>query len=183
MRFDLSKYSTVAERLAQFHADYPDGRIVTELVETFDDSKPRTWIFKSTVYLTAGDQANNLPKATGYASEIDGTGGANNGSAGENAETSSVGRCLMLAGYAVSKNGQLASAEEMDKVNRIAATDWLAEAEGILNVDDLRSLYTRAKSQGAPKEVLERLKDYASALNTSGEDSGTGRSGKGSNAK
>jgi hypothetical protein len=144
------------------------------------DEAPRTWTFKASIYLSAGDQANNLPKATGYASEIDGTGGANNGSACENAETSSIGRAA--ANMAMSGNKR-ASREEMEKVARIEATDWLSEAEGILNVDDLRSLYTRAKSQGAPKEVLERLKDYASALNTSGKDSGTGRSGKGSNAK
>lgn len=179
MRFDLSQYETVEERLRKLHAQYDDLRVVTELVSVTDEA-PRTWTFKASIYLSAGDQANNLPKATGYASEIDGTGGANNGSACENAETSSIGRAA--ANMAMSGNKR-ASREEMEKVARIEATDWLAEAEGILNVDDLRSLYTRAKSQGAPKEVLERLKDYASALNTSGEDSGTGRSGKGSNAK
>jgi hypothetical protein len=179
MRFDLSQYETVEERLRKLHAQYDDLRVVTELVSVTDEA-PRTWTFKASIYLSAGDQANNLPKATGYASEIDGTGGANNGSACENAETSSIGRAA--ANMAMSGNKR-ASREEMEKVARIEATDWLAEADGILNVDDLRSLYTRAKSQGAPKEVLERLKDYASALNTSGEDSGTGRSGKGSNAK
>lgn len=180
-RFDLSQYETVEARIKRFYELYPDGRIVTKLVENFlEREKPVTWKFKASVYLTAGDQANKLPKATGYASEIDGTGGANNGSAAENAETSAIGRALANMGLSGNKR---ASREEMEKVARIEATDWLAEAEGILNVDDLRSLYTRAKSQGAPKEVLERLKDYASALNTAGEDSGTGRSGKGSNAK
>lgn len=179
MRFDLSQYETVEERLRKLHAQYDDLRVVTELVSVTDEA-PRTWTFKASIYLSAGDQANNLPKATGYASEIDGTGGANNGSACENAETSSIGRAA--ANMAMSGNKR-ASREEMEKVARIEATDWLAEAEGIMNVDDLRSLYTRAKSQGAPKEVLDRLKDYASALNTSGEDSGTGRSGKGSNSK
>lgn len=179
MRFDLSKYATVAERLALFHKDYPDGRIVTEWVNTYDEvTAARTWVIRTELFLTAGDQANKLPKATGYAFEIDGTGGANNGSALENAESSSVGRALMLAGYAASKNGELASAQEMDKVNRIANTDWLAEAEQILNVNDLRALYTRAKAQGAPNEVLEKLKDYANALNTSEQDSGTRGSAK-----
>jgi len=164
LRFDLSKYSTVAERLAQFHLDHPDGRIVTELIESYDNEKPRTWTFKASVYLTAGDQANNLPKATGYASETDGTGGANNGSAGENAETSSVGRCLMLAGYSVSKNGQLASAEEMDKVNRIAATDWDTELKGAKDLKSARALYARAMQQGAPKDVLERIKAHGESM-------------------
>jgi hypothetical protein len=75
-----------------------------------------------------------------------------------------------------------ASREEMEKVERVAqpATDWLKEADGILNVNDLRNLYTRAKAQGAPLDVLEKLKDYANALNSTSEDSGTGRSVPGS---
>lgn len=176
-KFDVNQYANVAERLAKFHQDYPDGRIITEWANAEESQDGvRTWVVKSFVFLSAGDQANGLAKATGLAFEIDGTGGANNGSALENAETSSVGRALMLAGYAVSKNGELASAQEMDKVNRILATDWIAEAQGILNVNDLRSLYTRAKAQGAPAEVLEQLKDYANALNTPSEDSRSNRS-------
>ena len=96
-----------------------------------------------------------------------------------NAETSAIGRAL--ANMAMSGNKR-ASREEMAKVVKVEQTDWLALAEGILNVDDLRNLYTRAKAQGAPAEVLEKLKDYASALNTSSEDSGTGRS-RGSNPR
>ena len=170
MRFDLSKYSTVAERLAQFHKDYPDGRIITKLVKDYSYDGPKTWVFRTRVYLTAGDQAAGIPKATGYASEVDGTGGANNGSACENAESSSVGRALMLAGYSVSKDHKtLASAEEMDKVNRIADTDWLAEANTIEDVKQLRALYTRARAQGAPAEVLDMVKARAESL--SGKDS------------
>ena len=165
MKFDLSKYSTVAERLAQFHKDYPDGRIITKLVHDYAMDGPRTWVFKASVYLTAGDHAANIPKATGYASEIDGTGGANNGSACENAESSSVGRALMLAGYSVSKDPKtLASAEEMNKVNRIADTDWIAEANSTQDVKALRALYTRARAQGAPAEVLELVKNRAESL-------------------
>jgi len=80
MKFDLSKYSTVAERLAKFHVDHEDGRIVTEWINAneytgWDAKEPnvkRIWVIKTSLYLTAGDQANNLPKATGHAFEIDG---------------------------------------------------------------------------------------------------------------
>jgi hypothetical protein len=34
-RFDLSQYSTVAERIDAFWAKYPDGRLHTELVHFF----------------------------------------------------------------------------------------------------------------------------------------------------
>ena len=76
----------------------------------------------------------------------------------------------MLAGYSVSKDPKtLASAEEMDKVNRIADTDWIAEANALEDVKQLRSLYTRARAQGAPAEVLDMVKARAESL--SGKDS------------
>jgi len=109
-------------------------------------------------------------KSTGYASEIEGTGGANNVDALANCETSAIGRTLANMGLSGNKR---ASREEMQKVERVTQTDWITEAQGILNVNDLRNLYTRAKAQGAPAEVLEQLKDYANALNTASEDSGT----------
>ena len=173
-RFNLADYETVEERLKRFYSNYPDGRIVTELVNDYDPDKPRTWIFKTTAYLTAGDQAAGLPKATGYASEIDGTGGANNGSACENSETSSIGRCLSNLGMSGNKR---ASREEMAKVNRIESTDWIGEAHALNDVDGLRTLYTRAQAQGAPKEVLEVIRDRAVELDSGSKDKGTGRSG------
>jgi predicted metal-dependent phosphoesterase TrpH len=185
MRFNLADYETVEERLRRAHAQYEDLRVVTEWENNnryeLDADRPpaKTWVVKAYIFLTAGDQANNLPKATGYAFEIDGTGGANNGSALENAETSAIGRALANMNLSGNKR---ASREEMQKVERIAATDWLAEAEKLMNVADLRNLYTRAKAQGAPNEVLEKLKDYANALNTSSEDQGTRGSAKGSAA-
>lgn len=171
-KFNLSDYETVEERIKRFYAEYPDARIITELVDEWSE-KPKTWIFKASVYLTAGDQASGLPKATGYASEIDGTGGANNGSAAENAETSAIGRAL--ANMAMSGNKR-ASREEMAKVHRIASHDYIAEAEKITNVDDLRQLYTLAMANGAPAEVLERLKDRATELDSGSQDKGTRRS-------
>jgi hypothetical protein len=171
MKFDLSKYATVAERLAQAHIDYPDMRIVTEIVDIAGDIGKTRWVVKSSLYLTAGDQANGLPKATGYAFEVDGTGGANATSALENCESSSIGRCLMVAGYSMNKepNG-LASREEMEKVVR-AQTDWMAEADKVLNVSQARELYAKAKAAKAPAEVLDRLKDIGKALSSGSENS------------
>jgi len=171
MRFDLSKYATVAERLAQAHIDYPDMRIVTEIVDIAGDIGKTRWVVKSSLYLTAGDQANGLPKATGYAFEVDGTGGANATSALENCESSSIGRCLMVAGYSMNKEpNALASREEMEKVVR-AQTDWMAEADKVLNVNQARELYAKAKAAKAPAEVLDRLKDIGKALSSGSENS------------
>lgn len=183
-RFNLDDYETVESRIKRFYESYPDGRITTEWANDSSwreaDPSPRFWVVKASVYLTAEDQEKRLPKATGYATETDGTGGANNVDALANCETSAIGRALANLGMSGNKR---ASREEMQKVERIEQTDWLAEAETILNVNDLRSLYTRAKAQGAPNEVLEKLKDYANALNTSSEDSGTGASVPGSSKK
>lgn len=171
-RFNLADYETVEERLKRFYALHEDGRVTTQLIDEYSE-KPKTWVIKASIYLTAGDQAAKLPKATGYASEIDGTGGANNGSALENAETSAIGRALANMNLSGNKR---ASRQEMEKVNRIAEHDYLAEAEKITTVDDLRKLYTLAMANGAPAEVLGRLKDRATELDTGSKDSGAGRS-------
>ena len=165
-KFNLADYETVEERIKKFYAEHPDGRIVTKLVYDYAGDGPRTWVFMAKVYLTAGDQAAKLPKATGYASEIDGTGGANNGSAAENAETSAIGRALANMNLSGNKR---ASRQEIEKVNRIADTDWIAEADALTDVKQLRALYTRARAQGAPAEVLDRVKARAESL--SGKDS------------
>lgn len=172
-RFNLDDYETVESRIKRFYEAYPDGRIVTEWANEFAEQPDKArYVMKAKVFLSAGDQANGLVKATGYASEIEGTGGANNVDALANGETSAIGRAL--ANMAMSGNKR-ASREEMQKVERVAqpATDWIAEAQGILNVGDLRSLYTRAKAQGADAKVLEQLKDYANALNTQSENPGS----------
>lgn len=168
-RFNLADYETVEERIKKFYAEHPDGRITTEWENnrTFDwdseNPRPRNWVIKAFVYLTAGDQANNLPKATGYAEETDGTGGANNGSALENAETSAIGRALANMNLSGNKR---ASRQEMQKVEKIANTDWIAEANAITDVNALRQLYTRARAQGAPSEVLEMVKARAESLDS-----------------
>ena len=170
-RFNLADYETVEERLKRAHAEHEDLRITTEWennprFESEENTGPRMWVVKASIYLSSGDQANNLPKATGYAVEIDGTGGANNGSALENAETSAIGRALANMNLSGNKR---ASRQEMEKVNKIADTDWIAEANALEDVKKLRALYTRARAQGAPSEVLDMVK--ARAESVSGKDS------------
>ena len=159
MRFNLENYATVAERLAQFHKDFPDGRIITTLIGSNDMGNGKTqWVVRAEIFLTAGDQANGLAKGTGFAAEIDGSGGANNVAALPNAETSAIGRGLMAIGYSMNKDPKtLASREEMAKV----APDYLERAATLETIEELRDLYTQARANNAPAEVLERLKGYA----------------------
>lgn len=170
-RFDLSQYETVESRLKRFYEEYPDGRIVTDWESSYsvDAASPNIWVVKAYAYLTAGDQAAKLPKATGYASEVDGTGGANNGSALPNAETSSIGRCLANLGMSGNKR---ASREEMQRIETLANRDWVAEADKIADIVTLRWLYAEAKSAGVSGEQLERIQSRGKVLSASGEGQG-----------
>lgn len=171
-RFNLDDYETVEARIKRFYEAYPDGRIQTEWESSYtvtgEQNQRNIWVIKAYVYLTAGDQANKLPKATGYAFEIDGTGGANNTSALENAETSAIGRALANMNLSGNKR---ASREEMQKVQAGeelfsvlgAERDWLADAQAEKNVDKLRKLYLEAKAAGQPTHVLKEIEKLAKA--------------------
>lgn len=175
-RFDLSNYQDVQSRLNALHKDYPDARIITENLTTPADRAALTWVVKATLFLTAGDQANGLAKATGLAFEIDGGQGANLTSALENAETSALGRCLRFAGI-----GNGPSAEEMDKVNR--GKSPAQSLDSISDVTELRRFYAIRKAAGATEEELVKIQLRATELDTRSQDSGTGRSGNRSKGK
>ena len=161
-RFNLDDYETVESRIRRFTEAYPDGRIITEWVDPnrWLDTAPtgaKNWVMKASIFLTTGDQANGLPKATGYAQETDGTGGANNVDALANAETSAIGRAL--ANMAMSGNKR-ASREEMEKVNRVsdhATADWIAKLQELNTKTELKALYAEALRSQAPKQVLDEI--------------------------
>jgi len=161
-RFDLSQYATVEERLKTFWANEKnsDARIIT-----LNHSKDSAlWIIETRIYLTAGDQANELPKTTGWASEAN-----SDAFALERCETSSIGRALANYIYSGSKRP---SKEEMEKVARM---DWLERAGSLGTIEELRDLYAQAKANNASQEVLEGLKLYAQRF----EESQTTRAGGG----
>jgi len=168
--FNLSDYETVESRIARFYKDYPDGRIITKNVTTAQDRTVSTWVVKTTIYLSDADQERKLPKATGYAFEIDGVGMANKTSALENAETSSTGRALANAGYSGNKR---ASREEMAKVERAVEPQaptrpWLVEAEDLASKKDLpglRELYSAAVRMKVSAPIIEKIKEIASLAN------------------
>ena len=170
--FNPADYETVEQRIKRFYTDNPDGRIVTENLTTSADRSVSTWVTRSFVYLTADDQANNLPKATGLAFEIDGTGMANKTSALENAETSSIGRALGNANYSGNKR---ATREEMAKVSRDTTPEppiraWTAEAAKLKadgDIEGLRTLYSDAVRVNVGQPVLDGIKRYANGLSGS----------------
>lgn len=165
-QFNLNDYETVEERLRRFWADpnHSDARLITINHTSPQDRAVGTWVVEARLYLNQEDQARDLPKTTGWAFEVDGVGMANKTSALENAETSSLGRCL--ANYTFSGNKRV-TREEMEKVARgqtpkLPARDWLAESDAVAkDVDKLRLLYSEAKTAKASEDVLGRIKELA----------------------
>ena len=166
--FNLADYETVEQRIARFYKDKPDGRIITENVTSQQDRTVSTWVMKAYVYFDEGSQAAGLPKATGYAFEIDGAGMANKTSALENAETSAIGRALANAGYSGNKR---TTREEMAKVEKaqtpIAPKDWVKIADDLSwkgDLDGLMNLYNEATRLKAPAADIERIKTLGTEL-------------------
>lgn len=126
--FNLENYETVKERKARFYEDHKDGRIVVSLLNA---ENPLDYaLFVAKVYLTADDQKNDTPKATGYALEvrdkelsISSYGkeyeSVNYSSWTENCEESAVGRALDNAGYSGNKKP---SRDEMVKAQNMNQT-------------------------------------------------------------
>lgn len=161
-QFNLADYETVEQRHARAIAAYPDLRCVIVNHTTPQDRASGTWVVEARVYLDAGDQEANLPKAVDWAFEVDGQGMANKTSALENASTSALGRALRWA-LAGSRG---ASREEMEKVERgvtPVGRDWIEEAKQLAlsySVDALRALYVEARQAGVAESVLNEIKDY-----------------------
>jgi hypothetical protein len=114
--FDLSKYATVDERIADFYRDFPEGSIRTRMAVRDGDEV----IFEARVYRTREDVALGV-YASGWAREVENKSPVNRTSHLENSETSSIGRALANLGYSGNINGKRAprpSREEMEKANR-----------------------------------------------------------------
>ena len=166
-RFDLSQYSTVAERIDKFWAKYPNGRLHTELQHFSADQV----VIKAEVYL---DREDLRPVTTDYAEERIDSSPVNRVSMVENCATSAIGRALADLGGEFT-GAKRPSAEEMAKVARHESSqtkrDWLAEAETITDVDKLRLLWAEASQAGAPQTVLGKVKARAEQLASDGKRS------------
>jgi hypothetical protein len=167
--FDLNSYETVDERLARLHADprFADVRVVTINHTTPTDRAAKTWVVECRIYLNRADQLDDLPIATGWAFEIDGSGMANKTSALENCESSSRGRAMQALAMSGSKKGP--SRQEMEKVARDQTPigrDWVAESAVADSKDKLRALWAEARANGASETVLKKIQEIADGFHS-----------------
>ena len=170
-QFDLNAYETVEERHARAIALHPDLRCILVNHTTPADRAQGMWVVEARVYLNADDQANDLPKATEWAFEIDGAGMANKTSALENANTSALGRALRWA-LGGSKG---ASRQEMEKVQRGLTPTmpkqetraWLPDVIALAetgNIDGLLKLYSEAQVTKVAKPILDQIAKLGNEL-------------------
>ena len=167
-RFDISQYSTVAERIDLFWKAHPSGRIHTELLHF---SKEQV-VVRAEIYL---DREDLRPVTSDMAEERPETSPVNKVSMVENCATSAIGRALADLGGEFT-GAKRPSAEEMQKVQRHEAQtkkrDWVAEAEKLHDVDALRLLWAEASQAGASQPVLTKVKNRAEQLSADGKPAG-----------
>ena len=112
--FNLDDYTTVKERIKMFWEKFPDGSIVTEILDWGD----KRFIIKAHLYRLWTDER---PFATGHANEEVSERGVNKDFALENGETSAIGVALKNANIGTEKNAP--SREEMMKVVKTQMRD------------------------------------------------------------
>jgi hypothetical protein len=108
----IQDYVTVAERIEKFYERFPEGRIVTHIIE--HDAERGFILMRAEVYRHPDDAQ---PSATGHAYEYRDAGYVQKTSYIEVGETSAVGRALALCGFEVKRG--IASREEMEKQARM----------------------------------------------------------------
>lgn len=153
-RFDLSQYSTVAERIDLFWAKYPDGRIHTELVHFSPDQV----VVKASVFTRFDD---DMPTTTDYAEERPDTSPVNRVSFVENCSTSAIGRALADLGGEFT-GAKRPSREEMAKVQRHEAKvdapkNFLDLVQSATTLDELKQLWSDAVAGGFSSVVQDAI--------------------------
>jgi hypothetical protein len=162
-QFDLSDYQSVQDRIEIFWKNFPNGRIINELVLTNE----KECIIKCSIWK---DGTGVMPDAVDYAQETITEKGVNKFSALENCATSATGRSISLLGGEMSPSKKRASQTEMLKAAR--QREWLTEANLMFDakdLDGLRQLYKEARDCYAPENITSDIlwfgKDLAEKMN------------------
>ena len=158
MAFDLSSYEPVSERITQFWAKYPQGRLHTEIVLINETEV----VVKASAYT---DKDDTRAAAIDFAQETRNSSHINKNNFLENASTSAIGRVLNTVGIS-SKGGKRPSREEMIKVVS-AQRNFLEEASDAAankDLEALRVIYASAEKSQVDNEILDAIKKLAESL-------------------
>ena len=156
-RFNLEDYDTVESRIKKFWEQFPNGRILTDIIYN-DESR---FVVKAFIYVDREDQR---AVATGMAEEIVGSSMVTKTSALEVCETSAIGRGL--ANFLFSGNKR-PSREEMEKVERyeknprkqIYAVKTLT-AEELQRLEKILELIYETNEVAKLREIWAQEKDF-----------------------
>ena len=162
----MDNYVTAADRINQFWAKYPNGRIHTE-IKLINETEI---VIMASVFT---DREDTRPAAIDFAQETRGSSAINKTSFVENCSTSAIARSLSALGFQSKKDGKSVrpTREEMVKVSSEAIDGVVKDLEGRASVlalssdvEGLRALYSEAKNAGAPKRLLDQITEMAKAL-------------------
>jgi hypothetical protein len=166
MRFNLSDYELVQDRIVRFHKTYPNGAIINEVIDTSPDGK-RVMV-KCSVYK---DLKDPIPAGVDIAQDWQEPKGANQTSWCENASTSSTGRALALViGF---KGKGRASAEEM-----MLAQQRLQQEREVSDFYNEVADPPKEKPKVKPKTIKEEVKEVKEVAETESKEGMSGEDRK-----
>ena len=180
-KFNLEDYETVDQRLRRLYTNFPNARVLTEIV--FQDD--RRFVVRAELYF---DREDPTPVATGFAEEIVGIGFINKSYALENCETSAIGRAIANSPLVLGvPEGKRPSQQEMQKSQRyeesprkapaakkttskVYTGDQIAKAQALLptiaeikDIEELRRIWTTETEILDIKVDATTLKDTINA--------------------
>jgi len=162
----MDNYVTAADRIDQFWAKYPNGRIHTE-IKLINETEI---VIMASVFT---DREDTRPAAIDFAQETRGSSAINKTSFVENCSTSAIARSLSALGFQSKKDGKSVrpTREEMIAVSSEAIGAVVKDLESRASVlalsrdvEGLRALYSEAQNAGAPKKTLDSITNLAKSL-------------------
>lgn len=165
-------YIDVATRIVEFREKFPEGSLQQVSYE-FVKVNGKDWVvYTAAAYRSPTDERPGIGTAW---EPIPGPTNFTRDSEVQNAETAAWGRAMVAALAVDTKKGIASSEEVRNRQVKSSATlkDWLAMATGLGDdIEGLRLLYSEAKTAGATKDTLAKIKDIANGLSGSEDSSG-----------
>lgn len=154
-------YIDVAARIVEFRTKHPEGSLQQHDLQ-FVTVNGKEWVvYTAAAYRTPDD----IRPGMGTAWEpVPGPTSFTRDSEVQNAETAAWGRA-MVAALAVDTRKGVASSEEVrnrqvhetQTIPSMVVTDWAARVAKLKDIDSARQLYQEARTQKAPKAVLDAI--------------------------